>query len=561
MSRYQNDLKAADELNTTTTNNNTDTMWSRACFLTRLVACSVRVSETAGRVIKDIMRNGDLKIVDKGHGGKEDFQTEADRSAQYCIIKSLQNKFGSQLTVIGEEEVVSAVPYIDASYSKEVLKFDEKCSKELREIDVNDVVVWVDPLDGTCEFAQANKNGSPLLQQVTVLIGISYKGRSVAGVIHQPYWGEKQGGRTIWGIVGVGTHGIDIVRDRTERVVVTTRSHSTTTVADALEALKRNGLADEVQPVGGAGYKVIRCLEGAAAYVFASAGCKKWDTAAPEAVIIAAGGKLTDVTGRQLYYGADAQINNTGGVLATSSWVNHQPCYICAAAWKFRQHNNVINREEEAKLSEDDEKCCISSVIHDIEETLKKMNPDEWTNKAINIDQLQLDTQQFVNRTSSSRTSVNQLKKQLDVLNEKWSKYALQRDFNKWAALRHWLHIPGLMRRIKMIQKDLRNGRQTSRNKRLKERIDNAENTLYGIKSRIRHLYAIYHRESKSKSPVAHFKKQLQLAVQRRRQTPTLSHRYRLTPSPNSISSSTYQHIPRSSSTYSSRNSFMNARY
>lgn len=34
---------------------------------------------------------------------------------------------------------------------------------------------------------------------------------------------------------------------------------------------------------------MLRCLEGAAAYVFASPGCKKWDTAAPEAVLIAAG--------------------------------------------------------------------------------------------------------------------------------------------------------------------------------------------------------------------------------------------------------------------------------
>ncbi|VDM48510.1 unnamed protein product [Toxocara canis] len=313
---------------------NDDPMWEHACFLTRLVACSVRVSETAGRIIKDIMRRGDLKIVDKGNGGKEDLQTEADRSAQYCIVKSLQQKFGSKLTVIGEEERVSTVPHLDLSYSSEVLKVNDRCPDELRDIDVDDVVVWVDPLDGTSEFAQAARNGSPLLQQVTVLIGIGYKGRAVAGVIHQPYWGEKQVGRTIWAIVGAGAHGIDIVKGKKERVVVTTRSHSTTTVADALEALKKRGLADTIQPV-------IKCLEGAAAYVFASPGCKKWDTAAPEAVIVAAGGKLTDVAGRQLYYGADAQISNSGGVLATSGWVNHKeyvdsiPDYVKAALPEF----------------------------------------------------------------------------------------------------------------------------------------------------------------------------------------------------------------------------------
>lgn len=41
--------------------------------------------------------------------------------------------------------------------------------------------------------------------------------------------------------------------------------------------------------VGGAGFKVIQCLEGGSAYVFVGGGSKKWDTAAPEAVLEAAG--------------------------------------------------------------------------------------------------------------------------------------------------------------------------------------------------------------------------------------------------------------------------------
>lgn len=36
------------------------------------------------------------------------------------------------------------------------------------------------------------------------------------------------------------------------------------------------------------------------------------------------GGNLTDIAGRQLYYGEDAQIPNSGGVLATSPWANHK---------------------------------------------------------------------------------------------------------------------------------------------------------------------------------------------------------------------------------------------
>ncbi|KAI6194449.1 hypothetical protein M3Y96_01126000 [Aphelenchoides besseyi] len=312
-------------------------MWNKSCFLIRLVASSVRVAETAGSVIKTITNSADLKIVDKGTDGKKDLQTEADRSAQFVIDNSLQKKFNGKLKIIGEEEKTSEVPTVELNVSSEVLQLHSQCPSELREATEEDIVIWVDPLDGTSEFAEAAKTKSPLLEQVTVLIGIAYKGRSVAGVIHQPFYGEN--GRTVWGIDGIGTFGANLKKsscfrlfyvsksrslEGDERVVVTTRSHNTTLVQTALDALEEQKLLDARERIGGAGYKVLKCLESAAAYVFASGGCKKWDTAGPEAVIRAAGGDLTDISGRRLYYGADAQRQNTGGVLATACWVEHK---------------------------------------------------------------------------------------------------------------------------------------------------------------------------------------------------------------------------------------------
>lgn len=58
------------------------------------------------------------------------------------------------------------------------------------------------------------------------------------------------------------------------------------------------------------------------AYVFASIGCKKWDTCAPEAILHALGGKLTDIHGKPILYHANAVRKNMGGVLATIA--NHQ---------------------------------------------------------------------------------------------------------------------------------------------------------------------------------------------------------------------------------------------
>lgn len=58
------------------------------------------------------------------------------------------------------------------------------------------------------------------------------------------------------------------------------------------------------------------------AYVFASIGCKKWDTCAPEAILRSVGGKLTDIHGKPIPYHANVVHKNTGGVLATVE--NHE---------------------------------------------------------------------------------------------------------------------------------------------------------------------------------------------------------------------------------------------
>ena len=68
------------------------------------------------------------------------------------------------------------------------------------------VVVWVDPLDGTAEYTQG------FVEHVTVLIGIAVDGAAVAGVVHQPFFQRRdvagtnnnEDGRTVWGVVGLG---------------------------------------------------------------------------------------------------------------------------------------------------------------------------------------------------------------------------------------------------------------------------------------------------------------------------------------------------------------------
>ena len=71
-------------------------------------------------------------------------------------------------------------------------------------------------------------------------------------------------------------------------------------------------------------FQVMLILEGKAhAYVFASPGCKKWDTAAPEAIVHAMGGKLTDIHGNRLQYHKTVRYQNLAGVLATKHAKDH----------------------------------------------------------------------------------------------------------------------------------------------------------------------------------------------------------------------------------------------
>lgn len=290
----------------------------------RMTAAAVNISHKAGQIVRNIMKSGDLGIIDKG--GQNNLQTEADRSAQKCIMASLHKLF-PKAHLIGEEEwepetVDDVNPdWVETSLAEDVMGHDGKVPNELLNVKEEDVVIWVDPLDGTAEYTMG------LLDHVTVLIGITVGGEAVAGVMYQPYFNYKAGpeatlGRAIWGIVGIGAFGYDAQKPPTgQTIITTTRSHSNKNVVNSVNACKPT----DVLRVGGAGHKVLVILEGQAhAYVFATPGCKKWDTAAPQAILHAAGGKLTDVHGNTLPYKADVTHMNSSGVIATPDVDSHK---------------------------------------------------------------------------------------------------------------------------------------------------------------------------------------------------------------------------------------------
>ncbi|MEQ2291884.1 3'(2'),5'-bisphosphate nucleotidase 1 [Ameca splendens] len=278
----------------------------------RLVASAYSVAEKAGAIVRKVLHSGDLGIVEKT--GANDLQTLADRLAQKSICASLSRRF-PKITIIGEEDLPSEEvqeDLIENGQAEDILQ--RSCPEQYRALKEEELVVWVDPLDGTKEYTEG------LLDNVTVLIGIAYGGRAIAGVINQPFYNYQLGaeadfGRTMWGMLGLGAFGFQLQEvPADKRIVTTTRSHSNKTVTDCVNAMEPH----EVIRVGGAGNKIIQLIEGkASAYVFASPGCKKWDTCAPEAILHAVGGKLTDMCGNAYRYNADVKHMNSAGVLAT----------------------------------------------------------------------------------------------------------------------------------------------------------------------------------------------------------------------------------------------------
>ncbi|XP_041814021.1 3'(2'),5'-bisphosphate nucleotidase 1 [Chelmon rostratus] len=278
----------------------------------RLLASAYSVAEKAGSIVRKVLHSGELGIVEKT--GANDLQTLADRLAQQSICASLAKHF-PKITIIGEEELPAEQikeDLIENGHSQEILQ--KTCPAEYSGLKEEEIVVWVDPLDGTKEYTEG------LLDNVTVLIGIACRGRAIAGVINQPFYNYQLGpgadlGRTMWGMLGLGAFGFklqEVPGDR--RIITTTRSHSNKVVMDCVEAMEPH----EVVRVGGAGNKIIQLVEGrASAYVFASPGCKKWDTCAPEAILHAVGGKLTDIHGNAYRYDANVKHMNSAGVLAT----------------------------------------------------------------------------------------------------------------------------------------------------------------------------------------------------------------------------------------------------
>ena len=233
-----------------------------------LLDLAARLAEQAGALIMAVRAAGFETLRKDDHSPV----TEADHRSEALIAAALRTAT-PDIPVIAEEEAAAGLEH-----------------------DAADTYWLVDPLDGTREFAAG-------FDAFTVNIGLVRHGAPTLGVVGVPATGEMFGG-----IVGRGAW----KRDRAGQRPITARVPP----PEGLTVLASRHYANDARLAAflgertvaavtnyGSALKIARIAEGVADLYPRFGRTMEWDTAGPQAVLEAAGGRLTDMAGAALTYG------------------------------------------------------------------------------------------------------------------------------------------------------------------------------------------------------------------------------------------------------------------
>lgn len=224
--------------------------------------------------------------------------TEADLKVNEILIKNIRKKYSEiDWDILSEENVK-----IDPSFS-----------------DSNSDWLWIlDPLDGTKDFIQGTGNFS-------MHLALNYKEKAFIGVVLIPKKDE------LW--ISDGEKTWCEKRDRSfekklltsnkslkEMVLVTSKNHRNETLDRLIKKIKFK----KVIVMGSIGCKIASILRGESdIYISLSlpgeSSPKDWDFAAPEAILKAAGGAITNLDNQELSYGGSSY--EKGGIIVASNCI------------------------------------------------------------------------------------------------------------------------------------------------------------------------------------------------------------------------------------------------
>ncbi len=253
------------------------------------LAVLLRIASEAAKVVMSVYG----RPFDVDYKGPQDPVTDADRLANALICEQLEREFPG-VPIVAEES--------DPATFEHFRKFDR--------------VFFVDPVDGTREFV--DRNG-----EFAVMIGLLEGARAIASVIDAPARGDVFAGWVGQGAFRIRagkTQAITVsdVADVSQGRLVGSRSHRGPLLERALARLNPR----EVLVMGSAGLKgtLVAAAE-VEAYVAPGYAGKRWDACATDALVTAAGGKLSDTHGDTIDYRAPS-LSNDRGLIASNGRVH-----------------------------------------------------------------------------------------------------------------------------------------------------------------------------------------------------------------------------------------------
>ena len=189
--------------------------------------------------------------------------------------------------------------------------------------DINSDWVWVlDPLDGTKDFIQGTQN-------YAMHLALNYKQRPHLGVVLIPEKDELwiSDGEKAWcESQSSQKSGIypSISKSLKEMVIVTSKNHRNANLNNLIEKVGFK----EVKIMGSIGCKIASIIRGESdLYISLSlpgkSSPKDWDFSAPEAVLKAAGGAITNLENEPLSYGKK-DFEQDGIIIASNNQLTHK---------------------------------------------------------------------------------------------------------------------------------------------------------------------------------------------------------------------------------------------
>ena len=283
--------------------------------------CDIRVlSWKAADILlyySKLLEDSDEKSNILKNNNEEDPVTLADLKVNEIIIKRINEQYKNiNWDILSEENV--------------------KISSET--FDFNNDWIWVlDPLDGTKDFIQGTGN-------YAMHLALNYKQKPYIGFVLIPDKNQLwiADGKKTWCEKRDGSKYEPIIlnnKNLQEMTLVTSKNHGNETLKNLIQKINFR----KVEIMGSIGCKIASIVRGDSdIYICLSlpgkSSPKDWDFAAPESILKAAGGAITNLDNQELSYGKTS-FEQGGIIVATNNRYTHGS--ICREIKKIIEKNKI----------------------------------------------------------------------------------------------------------------------------------------------------------------------------------------------------------------------------